>query len=621
MGRPVEQRTEAPHVTPVRATWWRIAVSGTAFLALVSLCLQYGFDEPLLPVSVLVAVQLVAVAAYVSAVGVLVVHASTWGVALRRYGWELGLILLGALVLWGEYETRRGRLLAASTVYVVTMQIFLVARFLIGAIRWNLEMSQRELRPGRMILVLFCVVIAVGGCLLSLPKATSPALRADSAVSTGERVVGCFFTATSATCVTGLAVFDTAHDFTRFGQAVILVLIQLGGLGIMIFASLFGVLAGRQLSLRHSLALQDAYSRQTIGQMRATIRFIVLATFACELVGAVMCYPMFHEPGAPWTDGIFHAVFHAVSAFCNAGFALQTDSLVGLHAAWGVYAAVMPLIILGGLGFPVLRDLGGWCAWRWRAARARRVRAGESRARYRLKLHTRLVLTTSLFLTLVPAVLFFAFESMESPVPAAAFDDVAGPPPMRDLDVFARGRAALFQSVTARTAGFNSVPLDSAAISPASHFLLMLLMFVGGSPASTAGGVKTIAFSVLLLAAGSTLRGRNRAEAFGRTIPRAIVERAAVVTMLMGLAVALTTLGLCLSTPGTFREILFEAVSACGTVGLSAGLTAKLTLSGRLIIMLAMFAGRLGPLTVLIALAGGQPPARYEYPTEQLTIG
>lgn len=616
MAMPAELGRQREH-----ATWWRIGVSVTALIALVSLCLQYGFETPIVPVELLIGVQIVAVAAYIAAVGALVINCPTWRIALRRYGWELALILIGVLILCGEYEARHQRVLAASTIYVVTVQVLLVGRFLVGVIRWNLEMSQRDLRPGRMITTLFVLVITVGGSLLSLPKSLSPEMRANPSVTIADRVAGGFFTATSAACVTGLVVFDTEHDYTRFGQVVILVLIQLGGLGIMIFASLFGVLAGRQLSVRHSLALQDAYSQQTVGEMRSTIRFVVLATFVCELLGAAACYPMFAETCPEMSDRLFHCIFHAVSAFCNAGFALQSDSLVSYRSAWGVYVGVMPLIIVGGLGFPVLRDLWGYFAAKVRGFRARRrlplpLKRSHHGPRYRLQLHTRLVLLTSLVVTLLPAILFFAFESID--YRQAAF---AGPESMRNMPAFDRGCAALFQSVTARTAGFNTVDMSTNGMSPATHFLLMIIMFIGGSPASTAGGVKTVALSVLLLSVVGTLRGRNRAEAFGRTVPQPIIERAAVVVFVMGALVALTTLGLCLTTPGTVREMLFEAVSACGTVGLSTGLTTELTLPGQIIIMAAMFAGRLGPLTVLIALAGGEHPARYEYPEETVTIG
>lgn len=604
-------RSLLPDPQRAKATWWRITVSSLGTAALGSLALEYGFESPVLPTRVLMAVQMAAVAAYVLTVLALVATASTWRSGLRRYGWELALIAVGGLLLWGESEARHQHMLKATTVYVGTVQVLLVVRFLIGLVRWNLEMSQRQLHPARLIIILFVLAIAVGGALLSLPKAMTPAAREGMEQNVARHIVGGFFTATSATCVTGLAVFDTERDFNRFGQAVILVLIQLGGLGIMTFASLFGVLAGRQLSVRQSLVLQDALSQQTIGQMRSTIRFIVLITFASEFIGALICYPEFaaRHPGV--LEPAFQSVFHAVSAFCNAGFALRTDSLIGLQGTWCVYLSIMPLIVVGGLGFPVLQDLWGCgLAW-WRTGR------GCRGPRYRLRLHTRLVLVSTVLLIVSGMVLLYLFETIGPQTPLSSID----PSSMAGMGWFARARAALFQSVTARTAGFNTVPTDVNSLSPASHALLMMLMFVGGSPASTAGGIKTVALAVLLLSVIGTLRRRNRAESFGRTIPLGIIERAGVVVILLGALVAATTLGLLVTTPGSLRELLFEAVSACGTVGLSTGITPKLTVSAQAIIMFAMFAGRLGPLTILIALGGGEPPARYTYPEEQVTIG
>ncbi len=604
---------------------WRVVLVALALAALISLCLEYGFVRAPLPVPILIGVQLAAVAAYLVAVGWALWTAPTWGAALRRQWPELLLIALGAALILGEFEALHLPVLKMGTVYVGTIQVLLVVRFTAGAVRWNLELSQRQLHPARLLVTLFLIVILVGGALLCLPKAMTPPHRALEGYYLAKRLVGCFFTATSATCVTGLVVFDTGTDFTRFGQIVILVMIQLGGLGIMIFSSLFGVLIGKQLSLRQSLALQDAYSQHTIGQLRSMVRFIVLATFISEAFGALACYPMFAAVHEDLGERLFHCIFHAISAFCNAGFALQADSLTGFAGAWGVYVSIMPLIVVGGLGFPVLHDLAGWLRSRMWPGPPPRVEGAivqprARRPRYRLNLHTKLVLTTTVILIFAPAVLFFVFESIDWRT-AEQRADADPATQMIAMSPGARARAALFQSITARTAGFNTVALDTDAMSPASHFLLMLLMFAGGSPASTAGGIKTIALAVLMLGAISTLRGRRHVEAYGRTVPRGVIERAAVVAFVMAAVIAVVTIVLSITEGGILREHLFEAVSACGTVGLSTGLTARLTIAGQLTIMLAMFVGRLGPLTMLIALAGGESVARYEYPEEQVIIG
>jgi trk system potassium uptake protein TrkH len=326
-------------------------------------------------------------------------------------------------------------------------------------------------------------------------------------------------------------------------------------------------------------------------------------------------------------DRVFHSAFHAISAFCNAGFALRADSMTSYGTSWGVYVSIMPLIVFGGLGFPVLHDLWNWCLAVWktpvprmRRGLAARLKLRVQMTRHRLCLHTKLVLVSSAALIALPAVLLFAFESIEWRDPAQ-ISQASHLTPMVDLPIPQRAAAALFQSVTARTAGFNTVSLENDAMSPASQFLLMLLMFIGGSPASTAGGVKTVAVAVLALGLVHTLRRRVNVEAFGRTLPNEMMERAAVVVAVMGTVISIVVLALCVTESAALPDILFEAVSACGTVGLSTGLTGELTMAGQVIIMLAMFAGRLGPLTVMIALAGGSSPARYEYPPEHVSIG
>ena len=296
--------------------------------------------------------------------------------------------------------------------------------------------------------------------------------------------------------------------------------------------------------------------------------------------------------------------------------------------SWGLYLSIMPLIVIGGLGFPVLQDL---CGWLWEMLKPAPRRPGDRpgdqlcwrvvrHRRRRLALHTKLVLSTSAALIVVPAVLLFVFESVEWRSRRQR-EEAASLVQMIELPVMERAGAALFQSVTARTAGFSTVSVDDDAMSPASHFLLMLLMFVGGSPASTAGGVKTVTVAVLVLSIVSTMRRRDHVEAFGRTVPVTVVNRAAVVVVVMCVVLSVVVLALCVTESASMREIMFEAVSACGTVGLSAGLTGRLTIAGQIIIMLAMFAGRLGPLTLVIALAGEKSPARYEYPAEHVTIG
>jgi len=612
------------------------AVKIVAALALVSICLEHGFTAPPLPVPALLACQLLAVLLYAVHLAYRLVAAGNLRAALRRNVFDVALVVGAWLVILALFEFSRYSALRAAALSVVVVQVLLAVRFGIGVIRWNLEMSQRGLRPARLIVLSFLGAILAGGLLLSLPRAMQPEHRHEQGAYEGRRVLNCFFTAASATCVTGLVVYDTGQDFTRFGQGVILVLIQLGGLGIMIFGSLFGLLAGRQLSLRQSLVLQDALSHQTIGRLREMVRFIVGVTLACECLGALLLYSMWDDQLVDGGERLFYSVFHSVSAFCNAGFALQGDSLVSYRGSWGVYAAIMPLIVLGGLGFPVLSDLWAWARSRlpgpgvvWRAVGRGGGRAGgPPRPRHCFSLHTKTVLWATGLLIVLPALGLLLCESTppwrsRGQVEAARLRARAEGrvSVMADLPLGERAAAALFQSVTTRTAGFNTVHLDPDSLSPASRFLMALLMFIGGAPASTAGGVKTVAVAVLLLSIYGTLRGRPNVEGFGRTVPQVVLRRAAVVVVMMFLVVGLLTLLLCYTEATPLPRVLFEAVSACGTVGLSAGLTDELTIAGRVLIILAMFVGRIGPLTVLVALAGRTRALRYDYPEEHLIIG
>ncbi len=595
----------------------RLVVCVSALAAVVSLVLEFGFYDPPLPAALLVVVQLAAVAAYVG------YRAFEWWAAAQRWPvfksmWIDGVVLAGAcLFLLGWAEFSRHHALKLSTLYVATIQGVLVSRLVIEGMRLNLLFSRTRLHPTRVVVLTFVTLIVLGTIALSLPKAVQPEVLERTDFSIPRHVLSAALTATSATCVTGLIVYDTGQDLTRFGQCVILVLIQAGGLGIMIFGSAFALLATRRLSLRQSLVLQDTLSHRTVGHMRAMVAFIVIFTFTAEAIGTLMLYPMW-DPVGPASTRWFHSIFHAVSAFCNAGFSLQTDSLIAYNRSWQVCGCFVPLIILGGLGFPVLHDLwhGLLGALGRRRPRAFNPLAGSESRRPRLSLHSKLVLITSAVLIVVPTLLFLVFESL-----APATVEAPGGTRMADAPFGGRLLDSFFYAVTCRTAGFNTVSMDTGSMSPASHFLGVTLMFIGGAPASTAGGVKTVGIAVLVLGVWSLLRGREDVEVMGRTIPAGTIQRAGVLVILMFSVVCLVTLALCFTEQASLREALFEAVSACGTVGLSTGLTPDLTAPGRIVIMIAMFAGRLGPLTVLIALAGRAQPPRYTYPEEQVSIG
>ncbi len=401
----------------------------------------------------------------------------------------------------------------------------------------------------------------------------------------------CLFTVTSAVCVTGLIVADTATVFTPLGQGYVLLLIQLGGLGILTFSTLVVSLLGRRLSLTtEGLARGAAGPADGLDYRRLT-RHVVTFTFAVEAIGAALLWalwaPEFGAVGAVWP-----AVFHSVSAFCNAGFSTFSDSLMSYHAHTGILAVVGTLIIFGGIGFLVMEEL-------YLAARRRRRR---------LSIHTRLVLATTGVLIVGGAVLYAMLEWHQT---------------LGGMSTWDRLSNAVFLSVTARTAGFNAV--DYATVTSGAAFLTILLMSVGGSPGSTAGGLKTTTAALIGLLAWARLRGQDRVHLWGRSVPRDTVQRAVGVFVL---AFGIVTAAIFVlsatephDAPESFLRIMFEAASAFNTVGLSMNHTGTLTVPGRWTIIVLMFVGRVGPLTFAAALAARRDATPFRFAHEDVALG
>lgn len=439
--------------------------------------------------------------------------------------------------------------------------------------------------PESLLVASFGSLIAIGAVLLALPWSHKG----------GVGLIDALFTATSAVCVTGLVVVDTGTDYSAFGQIVILLLIQAGGIGVMSFAALAFPLLGRRLSLSAQAALSSSLlQREVASEFRGIFRRILEFVLITEVIGALLIFVgMLPSRGAG--HAAYSAVFHAISAFCNAGFSPYADSLTGWRENPVVSATVMVLILLGGIGHPVVVDL-----WR-KLLVARRESAGPNR----LELNSAVALSTSGVLIVggFGLLLLFGLTPGEGSWPSRLWN-------------------ALFQSVSARTAGFNTVNIGALPLS--SLMLTVLLMFVGGSPGSCAGGIKTTTFTLWLAKLWSLLRGGKWPRLFSRHIPGEIARRA---SMIIGLAVVWNLLGLLLllategRSPGVgMHDVLFEQVSAFGTVGLSTGLTPKLSVAGKLWIVATMFVGRLGPLTLAVwALTRRAPGVRY--PEGRIMIG
>jgi len=442
------------------------------------------------------------------------------------------------------------------------------------------------LGPARILVVSFMAVISIGTFLLRLPLATN---------GPGLSFVDALFTATSATCVTGLVVTDTGSTFSPFGQIVILVLIQLGGLGLMTFSTFFVYLLGRKLSLGGRELLQHTFSQLPIMTVKKLLRAIFLTTVVVETTGAVVLTLRF------WLDmplgrAFYFGVFHAISAFCNAGFSLMADSMIGYQGDVVVNVMLMVLIVIGGVGFIVISEIG----------------FRPDRGLSRLSLHSRLVIYSSATLIAVGFVFFFIMET----------NNVMAP-----MSYKSQFLTALFQSITARTAGFNTV--DIGALANSTLFLLCILMFVGASPGSCGGGIKTTTFAILVSQIRSSFKSQEDVNILYRRVPAEVISKAISVSFFSAMIIVVFTIAL-LSTElaglshqasrGLFLEILFEVTSAFGTVGLSTGMTSQLSQAGRVLIILLMFVGRMGPVTIAMAV-GNRERVSYKYAEENIMVG
>ena len=438
---------------------------------------------------------------------------------------------------------------------------------------------RRRLSSFQIIILGFAWVILMGSLLLMLPIAT---------------ITGCvtpfneaLFTATSAVCVTGLIIQDTGSYWSGFGQAVILTLIQIGGLGVITVAASFALLSGRKISLMQRSTMQDAISAPKVGGIVRLTRFILLGTFLIELLGALAMLPVFcYDYG--WR-GIWMAVFHSISAFCNAGFDILGTknnlypSLTGYASSPSINFTIMLLIVTGGIGFLTWDDI--WeNKWHFR--------------HYRMQ--SKVILVTTSLLIALPAAFFF-------------FTDFSALPTERRL------LTSLFQSVTPRTAGFNTVALP--AMSSASQGLMVLLMLIGGSPGSTAGGIKTTTLAVLLANAAATFRQCENAQLFGRRIDCSTIKTATTIltmylTLFFGGAVFISTYE---NLP--LVSCLFETASAVGTVGLTLGITPQLHIPSQIVLITLMYLGRVGGLTLIYAALSGEKTINARLPLEKITTG
>ncbi|TFE27901.1 TrkH family potassium uptake protein [Cohnella luojiensis] len=443
------------------------------------------------------------------------------------------------------------------------------------AIRWF------SASPPRTLLLGFTFIIFAGAQLLRLPISSA----------NGETMsfVDALFTSTSATCVTGLVLFDTGTYFSTFGHWVILLLIQIGGIGFMTMATLFALILRRRISLKERLILQESLNQGSIEGLVRLVRKVIFYALALEMVGAVL-YSARFALDMPLGQAIYHGIFHSISIFNNAGFDLSGDfsSFSSYSTDLFMNVVSMVLIILGGFGFIVLADLF------------------EIRKKWQFSLHTKVVLGVSAGLIIIGAVIIFLFEFTND---RSIGNDAFGH----------KWLVSLFQSVTTRSGGITTV--DISEFRQATQFFIIILMFIGASPGSTGGGIKTTTFAVLVGAVLAMIRGKEDVVLFRMRLSQERVYKAVTVTLFCIGIVMLGTMVLATTEDAAFLKILFEATSAFGTVGLSMGLTGNLTVAGKLTIIFLMFIGRLGPLTLTYAL--GPKPGRvlYRHAEGKIIIG
>lgn len=535
----------------------------TAVLAILLLQFNYALDEA--------AVQVIFYICY----GLIIIYIVQTIDFVRRFGWRflesyeliVKLVIMGAVIIAYRHPQMGAGLI------IIEEAVRGLGYILQNASARGL-LDRLRTQPALFIASTFLFTIGVGAILLSLPIST-----------TGESIsfIDALFTATSATCVTGLVVQDTGTFFTGFGQGVILGLIQVGGLGIMALSTSLALLMGKKLSVRDRVLMQDVIAESNYEEFSGILRNIVRMALYCELIGAVILTARWYLDFQDLAQAAYYGIFHSVSAFCNAGFSLFANSLVYYQSDLVVNLVITFLILFGGFGFTVVYG----------------VLSGRKPT-----LHIKMTLVVSAIM-LGGGMLFILLTEYSNSLLHLPFID--------------KVLVSWFQSVTLRTAGFNTIDLSLFANS--TIFMCCIWMFIGASPGSTGGGIKTTTVGVLFFSVRSMMAGTDNVEAFGRVIPWPTVRKAISITFIAGAILTGGTFMLLSAEDLTIRQALFETVSAMGTVGLSLGVTSSLGVFGKLIITILMFVGRIGPLTIAYLMITQESVQRYTLPEENVIVG
>ncbi len=506
-------------------------------------------------------------------------------------------LILSALLRWKAFgDFSEEALLFTRKYFVLNVLVFLIFVQELG--KFSLLVNRLKLSPSLVFILSFSILIMIGTALLYLPSATT----------SGISLIDAFFTATSAVCVTGLIVVDTSVAFTHFGQIIIMTLFQIGGLGMMTFTTFFGFFFKGSLSIENSLFLRDYINESNVGEITSTLIKIIIFTVLVEFAAAVLIFvltepALFPNDGGRW----FFAGFHAISAFCNAGFSTLSSGLYepGFRYLYDMHLVVAITIILGGIGFPVFINYYNY-VYRVLKGIVRSALYGE---KYKhsprvSNINTRLAVYTTAALLLVGFVCYWHFEGNHT---------------LSGLSSYGKVVTAFFGAITPRTAGFNSV--DMTALSMPTILIYLILMWIGASPGSTGGGLKTTTFAVAILNTWSVATGKMRVEVFGRQLTAETLRKAFAVIALSFLTIGLGVFLVTLFNPElALIDVAFEIFSAFSTVGLSLGITSSLTTASKVVVAVVMFLGRVGTLTILVAITRKAAELRYKYPEETVFI-
>lgn len=501
----------------------------------------------------------------------------------RRYIFSL-IIFVPIMITWGDIEFVYW--LSAVHLFSTVISFYEKEDKIkpINHVSTSSFLFQLKLAPAQVVLLSFGGWILLGALVLILPVSANP----------GKSIafIDALFMATSATCVTGLSTISLPDDFSLFGQMVMLILTQVGGLGIMTLSSSMAVIMGKNLQMREQVIMQDVLDASSSEELLGLVVNIVQYTFVIEFIGAIILTVGFYQEGFEIGQSLYFGFYHAIMAFCNAGYALFSNNLEDFKFEPLISMTVGFLLILGGIGFSVMKDVT--------------TMIKNKRSFNNLSVHTKIVLSVNTLLIAFGTIYLFFGEFLH------AFED---------MTMWQRFQVSFFQAVTPRTAGFNTINLNS--LHPHSLYMMILLMFIGASPGSTGGGVKTTTFAVLLQSVTATLKGKFDVEFFERKVPSATVVKSIAIFIISLIVVSSGVLVMMRIEPDkSFLALMFEVVSAFGTVGLSVGITPFLTVLGKITIILMMFIGRVGPLTLVLAV-GSRAASRsnVEYPEGKILIG